>query len=111
MIETFPKTAERPVADRLFRNMCRMERILVSEITAVGLNQFVIIEVVVFLQYQCPDNEIHRGVGSGTFITAINGKSFFVNRWENNICKIPAPGIHNDLLRARCLIYETVIYN
>ena len=110
MIETLTETAESPVADRLFRKMCSMECILVPKITADRLNQFVIIEIVVFLQYQCPNNEIHRSIWPGKFIIAVKDrKTFFIDSRKNNICKIPAPGIHDDFLRARCLIYKAVI--
>lgn len=54
MIEAFPKTAERPVADRLFRKMCRMERILVPEVATDGFDQFVITKIVVFLNINAP---------------------------------------------------------
>ena len=57
---------------------------------------------IVFLQYQCINNEIHRSIWPGKFIAAIkNRKPFFIDSWKNNICKIP--------LHSGYIVYHPII--
>ena len=94
VIKPLTEAAESPVADGLLFIACRMEGILIPNVTTNRSYQFVIRQAVQFLQHEGTDDEVDRRVRSGKcLLTVQDSETFLVYGGKYDIREVLRPGI------------------